>query len=149
MSILLDENVRSAIARQAEKSYPEECCGFLLGRERPARRVLSIRPARNISTEMRRRRFVIDPLEYMSVERELRNQELELVGIYHSHPDHPAVASEHDQASALPWFSYVIASVSADGTGDIRSWRLDEQREFKEERVDVQAAIANRQPDSQ
>ena len=135
MSILLDRNVQNAIAHEAEKAYPEECCGFLLGHEQPERRVTSIRPALNISSELRRRRFVIDPLEYMRVERETRNQELELVGIYHSHPDHPAVASQHDQASALPWFSYVIASVSAGGTGEIRSWRLDDHQTFREERV--------------
>lgn len=71
-----------------------------------------------------RRRFLVDPRDVLQAMKRARAAGRELVGVYHSHPDHPAVPSEFDRQAAVPDWSYVIVNVSSDGTGECRCWEL-------------------------
>ena len=82
-----------------------------------------------------RRRFAISDMDYLRAERHAAKEGLTLLGVYHSHPLHPAIPSEHDLAVALPYFSYIIVSVQPEGSAHVRSWQLDDSRQFDEEHI--------------
>jgi proteasome lid subunit RPN8/RPN11 len=113
----------------------EERCGFLLGHDQATRIVTAVVPALNVAATDRHMRFEIDPLEYLRAEQYAAAHQLELVGIYHSHPNTVAIPSETDRREAYPHFSYVILSVMEQRFADIRSWRLNQRLEFEEETV--------------
>lgn len=105
--------------------YPEEACGFLVGTEHAGTRVITEAwPATNVSTENRKRRFIVDPLDYLKAERKAETQGLVLLGIFHSHPDHPAIPSAHDLSAAHPFFSYTIVSIQKGVVAETRSFQL-------------------------
>ncbi|TVQ05768.1 MAG: M67 family peptidase [Leptolyngbya sp. DLM2.Bin27] len=91
-------------------------------------------------------RYYIDPADLLRVQKSARAQQLEIVGIYHSHPDHPAVPSECDRALAWPVYSYVIVSVVQGQVVDLKSWRLDDQHQFQSEPVKMIESSANNAP---
>lgn len=125
-----------AMTRDALSSFPQECCGFLLGQESPSHREIEeILEVDNRVESNAERRFSISPRDYMKAERRALATGLQLIGVYHSHPSHPAVPSIHDLRVALPTFSYVIVSVYADGLAAIRSWQLNENQIFSEEPI--------------
>ncbi|HYL06375.1 MAG TPA: M67 family metallopeptidase [Thermoanaerobaculia bacterium] len=126
-----------AIGRHAERTYPEECCGFLLGEERGgATRVNRVVAAANERGDSRHNRFVISPETVLAAHKEARAAGLAVVGYYHSHPDHPAEPSEFDREHAWPGVSYLIVSVRRGQVDRARSWRLRDDRErFEEERL--------------
>jgi proteasome lid subunit RPN8/RPN11 len=102
-----------AIRRHGEETYPHECCGVLLGQmEDDARRVTSTARAGNTRTDSAHNRYNIDPKELVRIQRQARERSEDIIGFYHSHPDHPARWSQTDLAEAH-WFgcSYVITSV--------------------------------------
>ena len=118
-----------AIRRHAESTYPEECCGVLLGRvERENRCVEAALPLPNGRREARTRRFSIGAAEYRAAEAAAEGRGLVLLGFYHSHPDHPARPSQYDLEHALPWHSYVIVAVAAGRADDCTSWILSADR---------------------
>jgi len=115
------------------RTYPEECCGALVGRNGF---VEALEPIDNASTGERRRRFFIGPDDYRRSEAAAEAAGLDLLGFYHSHPDHPAEPSAFDRDHAWPNFSYVIASIGHGQAGAIRSWRLRSDRSgFTEETI--------------
>jgi proteasome lid subunit RPN8/RPN11 len=117
------------IRRHGAETYPEECCGGLLGeRQDGTVRVRRVERVANRGTEMRARRYSIDPRDYLRLERLAGESGLTLVGIYHSHPDHPPVPSEFDREHALPYFHYLIVAVEAGRAGEIACWVLNEDR---------------------
>jgi proteasome lid subunit RPN8/RPN11 len=129
-----------AIDRHALMSYPEECCGILMGR-RPrdeegkvvVERVLM---AANGAAEPRRTHYRIAPKTLLAAHRQARALNLDLVGYYHSHPDNPAVPSEVDREEAWPGVSYLIVSVQGRRVAEHRSWQLDEAGTgFEEEEI--------------
>lgn len=111
----------------------EECCGFLLGHDRGIKSVKQIIPARNVAFSDRHLRFEVDPLEYLRAEKFAAAARMDLLGIYHSHPEAPAVPSETDRLNAQACFSYVILSVCGRHVTEIRSWRLNHLHQFEEE----------------
>jgi len=134
MQLQLPKNVLSGMFEHALRDFPDECCGFLYGSEEGGRRILSLEPAPNRREGDKRRRFTIDPLDYLKAERRAEALGTTLLGIYHSHPLHPAIASEHDRLQAVPYFSYVIVSVFPDHVAEVRSWRMpDDSDQFMEE----------------
>lgn len=137
--ITLSQGAIETIYQDGLAIYPNECCGFLYGREVQGQRIVQYAiPVENKKVGDQRRRFEITPLQYLKAEQYALENELQLLGIYHSHPDHPAIASEHDLAKALPYFSYVIVSVISGMIADLKSWRLrDDERIFDEEHLDV------------
>lgn len=128
-----------AIEAHAQETFPEECCGFLLGPTAEPRRVVSLRRATNVVETNRERRYVIDPRETLAVEKELSGSGHEILGFYHSHPNHPAEPSEFDRSHAWPWYSYVILSIVDRRPADLRAWVLDgETSAFASDSVTVE-----------
>ncbi|RMG77790.1 MAG: M67 family peptidase [Bacteroidetes bacterium] len=123
----------------AIQSFPNECCGFMFGNEKSGVRTIErARPVINSKEGDQRRRFEISPLDYLRAEQYAAENGLDLLGVYHSHPNHPAIASETDLSKAMPWFSYVILSIMEGNPADVKSWKLkDEVREFAEEEVRI------------
>ncbi|MBD3336512.1 MAG: hypothetical protein GF355_13450, partial [Candidatus Eisenbacteria bacterium] len=110
--------------------YPYECCGFLVGRmEGGERRVVEVWAAGNEkAAQEASRRFWISPENYFQLELRARKAGLEILGVYHSHPDHPGEPSEFDREHALPGWSYIVFSVLKGKPGPVASWRLAENR---------------------
>lgn len=127
------------IREHAVEDFPYECCGLLIGRfESDGRKtVLETYPISNAREETaKRNRFLIQPEELLRGERYARENKLEVVGFYHSHPDSPAVPSQYDLEHAWPTYSYIIVSVSKEKSGDFRSWEQRPDRsKFDEEEV--------------
>lgn len=107
----------------AEESYPEECCGLLASKDSC---VVSSLRLRNNHSGPKGDRFSIDPLQLGLEDRRLRNRGLVVTGIYHSHPDSPAVLSRFDLDHSFPWYSYVVISVEKGRTAGVRAWRSED-----------------------
>ncbi|RXZ43199.1 M67 family peptidase [Crenobacter cavernae] len=129
--------VLDALHAVARAGYPHETCGLLIGqREEPQYcRVHSMHPARNLNRERARDRYELDPADYLAAEQAARDAGLDVVGVWHTHPDHPAVPSETDRAAAWEGWSYLILSVSRDGVAAVTSWRLRGDA-FEEEEIE-------------
>jgi proteasome lid subunit RPN8/RPN11 len=113
----------------AKETYPEECSGVIVGMDTGEMKVVvGVWRAENTHEDERSRRFLIDPLIYMKLEQQADERDMDVLGIYHSHPDHPAEPSEYDREHAWPNFSYIIASVRSEQVEDMRSWVLKEDR---------------------
>lgn len=121
----------------AESGYPNEICGFFYGLEDDVRQVRFAQEVENAKEGDQSRRFQIDPLDYQKAEQYAIDHDLDLLGVYHSHPDHPAEPSEHDRKVAMPWFSYIIISVQDGEAVSTRSWQLNDERKFDEEQIDI------------
>lgn len=127
------------IAAHGEADYPHECCGLLLGSFATdgVKQTAEVYPISNAREEAaKRNRFLIRPEELLKGERYAASKNLEVVGFYHSHPDHPAVPSQYDLEHAWPTYSYIIVAVKAGRAGDLRSWEMEPDRaRFNEEEV--------------
>src|SRR5436190_11751680 len=119
-----------AIFRHGEETYPHECCGALLGRGRD---VIAIVPLPNTTEEGPRRRFLVRPSDYRIAEARASELGAELLGFYHSHPDHPARPSQYDLDHAWPTFAYLIVSVASGVARDATVWFLKDDRSAFEE----------------
>ena len=127
----LEPGVADAIRAHGAETYPHECCGALLGGEGTASEAF---PLPNTTAEGPRRRFMVGPEDYRAAEQRAAARGLDLLGFYHSHPDHPARPSQYDLDHAWPVFSYVIVSVRKGGSMEMTSWRLrDDRSAFDEE----------------
>ena len=135
--ISIEPRVRQLLIDDALNTFPDECCGFLFGREESdgARVVIDILVVDNSKQGDKTRRFEISPFDYMTAEQHALDHDWTLLGIYHSHPKHPAIPSEHDRVAAQPYFSYVIISVMDKDTVNLRSWVLNEEQQFEEEQI--------------
>lgn len=134
---MLPRPVRERLRELACAGYPNEVCGLLLGRvEGEQRRVEVVHPARNLNVERARDRYELDPRDQLAAEEAARAAGREVLGVWHTHPDHPAQPSETDRAAAWSGWSYLILSVVRGEVADLRSWRLDEPtRRFQPERT--------------
>jgi proteasome lid subunit RPN8/RPN11 len=109
----------------AEAGYPLEVCGLLVGTINNGDwNIQQIRPVSNLNAERAADRFELDPAAYQSIDRELRSTNLEIIGVYHSHPDCPARPSPTDLTSAWEGFAYPIISVCDGKAAEIRCWSL-------------------------
>ena len=120
-----------AISRHGEADYPQECCGLLLGRiEMNGLKVVEeAYPISNArEEEAKRNRFLIKPEEFIKGQKYAASAGMDIVGFYHSHPDHPSSPSEFDKEHAWPVYSYVIVSVNNGAAGGLRSWELEADR---------------------
>jgi proteasome lid subunit RPN8/RPN11 len=133
MAIVLQPQVNAAIRAHGRDAFPHECCGALLGRDGVVREAFALP---NTTEEGPRRRFLVRPGDYRAAEQRARDAGLELLGFYHSHPDHPARPSQYDLDHAWPSFSYVIVSVMSGADQALTSWQLNADRSaFDEEPV--------------
>jgi proteasome lid subunit RPN8/RPN11 len=137
MSIVIPPEQLALIYANAEKAYPEEGAGFLFGYDGEARKVIAVYNLPNIrEDDARHNRFLISPEDYLKGELEAEALHLDIIGVFHSHPDSSNVASGYDLEWAQPFFSYVITSVYNGKATESRSWRLsDDRSKFLEENI--------------
>ena len=126
----LAAEAEAEIRRHAAETYPHECCGALIS---SGGEVIEAFRLPNTTAEGARRRFLIGPSDYRMAEGRARELGGQLAGFYHSHPDHPARPSQTDLAAAWPNLTYVIVAVSEGTPGELKSWRLREDRSGFEE----------------
>lgn len=125
------------IFNHVKKNYPYETCGILLGhKEDAAKRVFKIVEANNLNRERAHDRYDMDPRDFYKADVLARDEGLEILGFYHSHPDHPAAPSVTDKQKAWNGYSYVIISVKGGGECLAKSFVLENPEEdFKEEKI--------------
>jgi proteasome lid subunit RPN8/RPN11 len=123
--LVLAPGVAGAIRRHGEETYPHECCGALVGGNGSANAVVALP---NTTEEGPRRRFLVRPSDYRLAEQRAGDLGAELLGFYHSHPDHPARPSQYDLDHAWPTFAYVIVSVAEGAAADMTVWWLKDDR---------------------
>jgi proteasome lid subunit RPN8/RPN11 len=129
----LSNSVRAELVAWVRAGYPQETCGVLVGRlQDDTVAVTRASRAGNMNRERAHDRFELDPRDFLEADRAARAEGREIVGIWHSHPDHPAEPSETDRLAAWSGWSYLIVQVDRQGVGAMRSWRLVEER-FVEE----------------
>jgi proteasome lid subunit RPN8/RPN11 len=156
-SLWISTHLAEKIRAHGAETYPHECCGALLGRdsimvagvnpEKEAlaseREILGLFPLVNRRDDSPRNRFSVTAEDVRSAEKAAREQNLEVVGWYHSHPDHPARPSQYDRDHAWPWYSYIIVSVQGGAPRDMTSWRLNDDREdFSPEGIEIRQRAA-------
>ncbi len=133
-SLQLPGLLRARLEVLAAAGYPHEACGLLLGRRDGASvHVTHVHEARNLNTARAHDRYELDPTDQLEAEEQARRVGRDVVGIWHSHPDHPPVPSETDRAQAWHGWSYVIVSVAAGAASGLRSWRLEGERFLEED----------------
>lgn len=155
MGLKLSQHHLDTLRQHGVREYPSECCGVLLGKANGVHKEVSdVVPLKNLrhdpergqallpvddpGRETDRNRFLIDPLDQLRVEKDARARGLDVLGYYHSHPDHPARPSNYDREHAWPWYSYVILSVGRGAAQELTCWVLAEDRSvFNPEPVEV------------
>ncbi len=141
MSIQLTDEQLDAITRHGEGAYPYEGCGLLLGHEVDGVKIVEqVLPAGNArESEAQHNRYLIAPETVMQAERRAAEQGLDLVGFFHSHPDHPERPSDYDREHAWPWYSYLITSVQRGHAAETAAWTLEEGRGvFRAEAITIE-----------
>jgi proteasome lid subunit RPN8/RPN11 len=138
------------IKNHAEKNYPDECCGLILGYiNSECKTVVEVIPTENVWNQEKenftdnqeeystRRRYAIAPQVMLQIQKEARNRNLNIIGIFHSHPDYPAIPSEWDRIYAWSEYSYIIVSVAQGKAGELNSFSLDDHHQFQREIIEV------------
>jgi proteasome lid subunit RPN8/RPN11 len=145
----LSPEIAAKIRSHGAETYPHECCGALLGREiaDDLWEIVGLFPLVNRRDDSPRNRFSITSDDVRDAEKSAREQGVDLLGWYHSHPDHPAKPSQYDQDHAWPWYSYVIVSVANGEPQHMTSWRLaDDRSRFTPEDLEIRGSTAARLP---
>jgi proteasome lid subunit RPN8/RPN11 len=143
--MISNSSLLDRIKEHGVETYPEECCGFLLGTyTSDGNEVTSLYRIENRQDENRRRRYLILPDDYRKADKQARSERLEIVGIYHSHPDHPAIPSATDLAEAtFPGYTYVIVSILQAQPDALNAWSLAPDRSrFMAEEIQLEASTA-------
>ena len=131
--MLAPAQLKARIEAWAREAYPNEACGLLIGRKSAIGiELIDVVSARNLNEERAHDRFDLDPRDFLAADEKARNEGLELVGCWHSHPDHPARPSETDRQFAWKGWSYIIASVTHDGVQELRSFYFDGRKFFEQ-----------------
>jgi len=150
-TLKMSTEIAQKICQHGADSYPHECCGALLGRdgfdgtsatadsvESAIREILALFPLVNRRDDSPHNRFSVTAEDVRDAEKAAVGKKLDLVGWYHSHPDHPARPSQYDQEHAWPWYSYVIVSVAGGKPAEMTSWRLsDDRSEYANEEIAI------------
>lgn len=147
--VRLPVSLLAEMRAHSRATYPEECCGFLIGSANEPttsreRAILALERVGNEFSGERNRRFLIRPEEVRSAERRLERTDRAVIGFYHSHPDHPARPSQYDQDHAWPWYTYLVLSVTASDTPDVGAFELDpDSATFREVRLSLTETAAS------
>jgi proteasome lid subunit RPN8/RPN11 len=141
MALRIPERIYAQITAHLEAAFPTEGAGLLLGdangRDRNVGMALTFE--NRFSPDKQHNRYLLTAEDMLAGENTAEKHSMDVVGVFHSHPDHPACPSEYDREHALPWYSYLIISVNNSGAGTARSWLLvDDRTRFNEERVHIQ-----------
>jgi proteasome lid subunit RPN8/RPN11 len=136
-ALKLAAGLAEAIRAHGKEAYPHECCGFLLGAPGEVREIARASNAREDSPQ---NRYLIPPIEFVRVQRDADARGLDVIGFYHSHPDHPARPSAFDREQAWPGYAYLIAAVAGGVPGELRGFRFEQPDEpFAEIEIDPSA----------
>ncbi len=140
MSIQLNSEQLAAIAAHGEDAYPYEGCGLLLGRQvngsKIVQEILPVENAREATAQ--HNRYLIPPEAVMRGEQLAAEKGLDVIGFFHSHPDHPARPSQFDREHAWPWYAYLITSVLKGRAIKTAAWTLaDDRTEFNSEEMEI------------
>ncbi len=123
--VILPNVLHEQICRHAADCYPEECCGLLLGIEKGDRRfVQEVMEVQNVAEDSRKNRYVVAPTDLLRADNLARERGWDILGTYHSHPDHEANPSEYDRQRAVLRYSYIILSMTAGLPGELNCWTL-------------------------
>ncbi|MGB8324433.1 MAG: M67 family metallopeptidase [Candidatus Acidiferrum sp.] len=149
-TLKITSQLAKKIRQHSAESYPDECCGALLGRDEQGegstggkRTILEVLPLVNRSAAIARNRFSISAEDVRDVEILSLARGLDVVGWYHSHPDHPAKPSEYDRQHAWPWYSYVIVGVLNGEPEDLTAWRLnDDGQGYSQQAIELQYGVS-------
>ncbi len=155
MAMEIKQSEYRRIEAHGAEIYPNECQGFLLGRQEDGRaEVLDIYRLTNVwatsgvnpfevrPEDSTRNRTLVDPKDYLKADREARERGMDIIGYYHSHPDHPAQPSEFDRKHAHPFLIYVILAVEQGVPRQMIGWLLSEdQTRFLPEEIIIQESI--------
>lgn len=135
--IFLNQSVLSKLQAVVESSE-EERCGFIFGKDSNGfRHVTTSMEVKNVSSFDKKKHFEISATDYLDAERFAECHGLQLLGVFHSHPNSPAVPSETDRISAQPYFSYFILSLKNRKFDALRSWSLNDCFQFEEESLSI------------
>jgi proteasome lid subunit RPN8/RPN11 len=147
----ISHELAERIGHHGVETFPHECCGALLGKD-PAfaegegdspREVLELFPLVNRRDDSPRNRFAVTAEDVLDAEKAARQRGLDVIGWYHSHPDHPARPSQFDREHAWPWYSYIIVSVMSGKPAEMTSWRLnDDRQDYTPERIEIRNRAA-------
>lgn len=142
MALQIPKPIYAQIAAHLEAAFPKEGAGLLLGEanvfHRDVHLILTFE--NRFTPEEQHNRYLLTAEDMLAGENAAEKHALDVIGVFHSHPDHPARPSEYDREYALPWYSYLIVSVHNRGAGKARSWLLsDDRKKFDEEKVTIQA----------
>ena len=140
MILEIDREMLKQIHTNGAAAYPEEGAGLMLGTVDGARKqvqvIMEFENARE--AEARHNRYLITPQEILRGEQNAERLGMEILGVFHSHPDHPNRPSEYDREYAVPWYSYLITSVNSGTAIESRSWLLSEDHTtFHEEIIEI------------
>ncbi|AFY55951.1 putative metal-dependent protease of the PAD1/JAB1 superfamily [Rivularia sp. PCC 7116] len=153
--IRLNKHHLQIINNHAESAYPDECCGVVLGSiSCDSKIVVEVIPTQNAwdsyaaddfsgsdSDRSKKRRYTIAPREMLQLQKTARERNLDIIGIFHSHPDYPAIPSEFDRKYAWQEYSYIIVSVQKGQPTDVFSWVLDDNSQFQQEEIRVEEKV--------
>jgi proteasome lid subunit RPN8/RPN11 len=136
--ITVPRRVYDEIVSHAKDSYPNECCGVLIGNTLGSKKVFSSERATNLNEERASDRYILDPKEINIIDKGARAANLDIIGFYHSHPDHTDRPSEFDRKEGQPGYSYMIVSVLEGTDVAVRCWMFNEEKEpFVEEIINL------------
>ena len=121
--VRINESSYSGIIRHAEAGFPHEVCGVLIGLDHT---ITHYKECNNLNAERAHDRYELDPLSFKQADDWARDRGKEIIGIYHSHPDHPSLASETDRQRAWPEWIYIIFSINHGKYNDARAWILED-----------------------
>lgn len=141
MVVKIDKKAFEGMRKHAEEGYPNEVCGVMIGKNGI---VTDYRRCRNLNTERARDRYELDPLSFSEADEYARGNSLEILGIYHSHPDHPSLASETDRKRAWPGWGYIIFSVNKGRFNNAKLWYLNEKNNRFQEQEYVVTGTGNK-----
>jgi proteasome lid subunit RPN8/RPN11 len=156
-TLKMSAEIAQQIRQHGMQTYPHECCGALLGRDDvdgevitpggvqlPLREIMALFPMTNRREDSAHNRFSVTAEDVRDAEKAAREKKLDVVGWYHSHPDHPARPSQYDREHAWPWYSYVIVSVANGKPAEMTSWRLsDDRSEYACEEIAIRDRAAS------
>jgi proteasome lid subunit RPN8/RPN11 len=138
----MPRKILDSILHEVKNAYPNECCGLLIGHTGDSQKnVVRLHPITNINESRMRDRYEMDPKELEAADKHARGESQEIVGIYHSHPDHPSRPSAFDRERAWPVYSYLIVAVEKGVRFEAQSWVIEDwEGDFREEIITISRA---------
>ena len=138
MKIIIKKNILDEIFEHAKKAYPQECCGIVLGNRDKGENITikEVKETKNLSQDPLK--YQMDPRDFLKVQRYASSNDLDIVGVYHSHPDHPPIPSKYDIESAWEDLFYLIVTVKKSKPDKIKSWVFkDSRKKFIETKIEI------------